>query len=106
MEFSFFTTIGKIYLEREFMSELIPVSALIKLPITWIRADDERINTVFKSLQSGSSINEPIRLLNCGCEKTYILEDGGHRISAAYKLFQKTGKDTLIPVRRFISQYK
>jgi len=88
------------------MSELIPVSQLIKLPITWIRADDDRINTVFKSLQAGSNINEPIHLLNCGCEKTYILEDGGHRISAAYKLFQITGNDTLIPVRRFISKYK
>ncbi|GEM_PF-1285249 len=85
------------------MCTKIPVSELIKLPIHWVRGDDERLATVFKSLQAGQDINAPISLLNCGCGKTYILEDGGHRITAAYKHFKQTGRDIMIPVHKHIS---
>ena len=85
------------------MCRKVPVSELIKLPINWIRGDDERLATVFKSLNNGQKINEPIRLLICGCGNTYMLEDGGHRITAAYKLFQKTGKDVILRVHEYIS---
>lgn len=44
------------------------------------------------SAHRDKEINEPIRLLNCGCGKTYMLEDGGHRITAAYKIFKKQGR--------------
>lgn len=86
------------------MCTTVPVSDLIKLPIQWVRGNDARLSTVFKSLRAGNSINEPIRLLNCGCGKTYMLEDGGHRITAAYELFKKTGKDIMIPVHKFVSK--
>lgn len=82
-----------------------PVSELVKLPINWVRGDDERLRTVFKSLKAGNSINEPIKLLNCGCGKTYMLDDGGHRVTAAYKYFKKTGRDIKIPVHTFVSKY-
>ncbi|MEH6579234.1 MAG: hypothetical protein V7731_19400 [Amphritea sp.] len=88
------------------MCTKVPVSELIQLPITWIRGDDERLKTVFKSLKDGDSIKEPIRLLNCGCGKTYMLEDGGHRITAAYKIFKKTGRDVMVPVHKFVSKFQ
>jgi hypothetical protein len=88
------------------MCQTIPVSELVKLPINWVRGDDERLNTIFKSLKHSQSINEPIQLLNCGCGKTYMLQDGGHRITAAYKLFQKTGKDIMIRVHKHISDFQ
>ncbi len=84
----------------------MPVSELVKLPISWVRGDDERLNTVFKTLKMGQDINSPIKLLNCGCGKTYMLEDGGHRITAAYKLFIKTGEDIKIPVHKYISKFQ
>jgi len=84
----------------------VPVSELIQLPITWVRGDDERLKTVFKSLKAGDSIKESIRLLNCGCGKTYMLEDGGHRITAAYKIFKSTGRDVLVPVHKFVSKFQ
>lgn len=88
------------------MCAQVPVSELIELPITWVRGNDERLKTVFKSLKSGHAIQEPIRLLNCGCGKSYMLEDGGHRITAAYKMYKKTGRDILIPVKKLISTYQ
>jgi hypothetical protein len=45
------------------MCTKIPVSELIQLPITWVRGDDERLQTVFKSLKAGNSIEQPIRLI-------------------------------------------
>ena len=87
------------------MCTKIPVSELVELPINWVRGDDERLNTIYKSLKTGNGINNPIRLLNCGCGKTYMLEDGGHRITAAYKLFQKTGQDVMIRVHKFVSDF-
>ncbi len=83
----------------------MPVSALVQLPINWVRGDDERLNTIFKSLKEGADIHLPIRLLNCGCGKTYVLEDGGHRISAAHKLYKKTGEDLLIPVEMLVADF-
>ncbi|MBV7336080.1 hypothetical protein KFU94_49165 [Chloroflexi bacterium TSY] len=83
----------------------IPVSELVQLPINWVRADDERLKTVFKSLRAGNTIHDPIRLLNCGCGKTYVLEDGGHRITAAYKYYKKTGSDLLIPVEKYVADF-
>ena len=83
----------------------IPVSELVALPIHWVRGDDPRLQSIFRSLRVGGTINEPIRLLNCGCGKTYILEDGGHRISAAYALFRRTGRDIAIPVRKLIADF-
>ncbi|MEH6627779.1 MAG: hypothetical protein V7739_15140 [Motiliproteus sp.] len=88
------------------MCTKVSVSELIQLPISWVRGDDERLKTVFRSLKAGHSINEPIRLLNCGCGKTYMLEDGGHRITAAYKLFKKTGHDVMIPVHKLVSKFQ
>lgn len=84
----------------------LPVSELVQLPISWVRGDDERLKTIFKSLKAGIGINDPIRLLNCGCGKTYMLEDGGHRITAAHKLFRKTGKDVMIPVHKYVSKFQ
>ena len=88
------------------MCTKVPVSELVQLPITWVRGDDERLKTVFKSLKSGNGIKQPIRLLNCGCGKTYVLEDGGHRITAAYKMFKRTGRDVMVPVHKFVSDFQ
>lgn len=88
------------------MCDMRPVSELVQLPINWVRGDDARLDSVFRSLKSGDNVDEPIQLINCGCGKTYILEDGGHRITAAYKIFQKTGRDTLIPVHTFVSDFQ
>ena len=88
------------------MCTKIPVSELVTLPINWVRGNDERLNSVFSSLKKGQGVNTPITLLNCGCGKTYMLEDGGHRITAAYQLFKKTGKDILIPVHQYTSDFQ
>lgn len=84
----------------------VPVSELVELSITWLRADDQRLDSIFRSLKGGNPISEPIKLLNCGCGKTYMLEDGGHRITAAYRLFQETGNDVRVPVRTFVSAFQ
>ncbi|WP_251880404.1 hypothetical protein [Grimontia kaedaensis] len=42
-------------------------------------------------------------MVRCTCEKTYVLQDGGHRIIAAFKIYQDTGKDLDIPVNLFKS---
>ena len=83
----------------------MPVSRLIKLPINWVRGDDDRLRTIFNSLEAGSEIHTPIRLINCGCGKTYILEDGGHRISAAYQHYKRTGTDVLLPVETLVADF-
>lgn len=83
----------------------IPVSEWVKLPINWVRSDDKSLDTILSSLKSGNRIDEPIKLLNCGCRKTYMLEDGGHRITAAYKIFQATGDDVIIPVHKYVSKF-
>lgn len=88
------------------MCTQVPVSELVKMDITWIRGDDKRLETVFSSLKGGGCITSPIQLLNCGCGKTYMLADGGHRITAAYKILKKTGRDVLIPVHKKISDYQ
>ena len=87
------------------MCTSLPVSEVVKLPITWIRGDDERLKNVFKSLKSGDELKEPIKLINCGCGKTYMLEDGGHRITAAYKLFEKTGKDVMVRIHTHVTEF-
>ncbi len=88
------------------MCTQVPVSELVELPITWIRGDDDRLSTVFNSLKMGNPVSQPIRLLNCGCGKTYMLEDGGHRITAAYRLYQKTGRDVMIPVHKLVADFQ
>ncbi len=88
------------------MCTKVPVSDIVKLPINWVRGDDKRLETVFRSLKAGNCINDAIRLLNCGCGKTYMLEDGGHRISAAYKLYVETGQDVTIPVHTYVSEFQ
>ncbi len=88
------------------MCTKVAVSELVQLPIYWVKGDDERLKTVLKSLKEGNGINEPIRLLNCGCGKKYMLVDGGHRITAAYKLFKKTGRDVMIPVHKIVSKFQ
>ncbi len=88
------------------MCTYMPVSEVVKLPINWVRCDDERLRTVFKSLKNGDGFKEPIKLLNCGCGKTYMLEDGGHRIAAAHDLYKKTGKDVMVRVHRHVAEFQ
>ena len=87
------------------MCEMVPVSELVKLPINWVRGNDARLDTIFKDLRGGNCLKQPIRILNCGCKKTYILEDGGHRITAAHKVLKETGRDILIPVHKFEADF-
>ena len=87
------------------MCTYMPVSELVELPINWVRGDDERLKTIFKSLKAGNGIKEPMRLINCGYGKTYMPEDGGHRITAAYKLFKKAGKDVMARVQKYVSGF-
>ncbi len=44
------------------MCTKVPVSELIKLPISWVHGDDERLNSVFKTLKMGQGINALIKL--------------------------------------------
>jgi len=88
------------------MIKHIPVSQLVKLPIEWIRGNDERLKTVLSSLRAKPAINNPIRLVKCGCGKSYGLIDGGHRITAAYQHYKKTGIDIVIPVEESVSSYQ
>ncbi|MGF1707404.1 hypothetical protein [Enterovibrio baiacu] len=83
--------------------QMMPISDIVKLDLHWVRGEDARFAAIMKSLKRGEAINEAIKLIQCACGKTYILQDGGHRITAAHKLFQQTGKDTLIPVDIFQS---
>lgn len=82
-----------------------PVSEIVKLPITWIRGNDDRLKGVFKSLKEGDGIKQPIKLISCGCGKTYMLEDGGHRITAAHKLFKETGEDVMIRIHKYVADF-
>lgn len=86
------------------MCTYMPVSELVKLPINWVRSDDQRLMTIFKSLKNGNALHQPIKLLNCGCGKTYMLEDGGHRITAAYRLYQKTGNDVMVRIHLYVAE--
>ncbi|KXF80465.1 hypothetical protein [Enterovibrio coralii] len=83
--------------------DYMPVTKLIELDLHWIRGKDARFNAILKSLRKGDGIQEAILLINCACGKTYILQDGGHRISAAYQLFLESGKDSMLPVSIFQS---
>ncbi len=80
-----------------------PVSEVVKLTIMWIRGDDNRLKDVFKSLKEDDGIRHPINLISFG--KTYMLEDGGHRITAAYKLFEETGEDVMIRIRKHVADF-
>ncbi|PKF49911.1 hypothetical protein AT251_15320 [Enterovibrio nigricans] len=75
----------------------------VELNVNWVRGKDARFTSLLKSLRKGDGIREPILLINCACGKTYILQDGGHRISAAYQRYLETGKDALLPVSVFYS---
>ena len=35
-----------------------------------------------------------------------LLEDGGHRITAAYKMFKRTGRDVMVPIHKFVSDFQ
>ena len=35
-----------------------------------------------------------------------MLEDGGHRITAAYKIFKETGRDVMVPVHKLVSKFQ
>ena len=87
------------------MCVTIPVSELVQYPINWVRGDDARLKSVFKSLLGEQQIDSPIKILVCGCGKTYMLEDGGHRITACHKLFKKTGRDIKIRVHFYQSKF-
>lgn len=49
---------------------------------------------------------QPLSLLRCGCGKSSMLEDGGHRITAAYKVYQVTGEDILVGIREHVSDFR
>ncbi|MDD1780096.1 hypothetical protein LRP49_02685 [Enterovibrio sp. ZSDZ35] len=83
--------------------QYMPVTKLVELDLHWVRGKDVRFTTLLKSLRKGDGIREAILLINCACGKTYILQDGGHRISAAYQLYLESGKDSLLPVSIFHS---
>lgn len=88
------------------MCTYMPVSEVVKLPINWVRGDDDRLKTVFRSLKNGDGVREPIKLLNCGCGKTYMLEDGGHRITAAHKIYKKTGRDVMVRIHKLVADFQ
>ena len=88
------------------MIKYIPVSQLIRLPIEWVRGNDERLKTILSSLRVKPAINNPIRIVKCGCGKSYGLVDGGHRITAAHQHYKKTGIDIVIPVEESVSNYQ
>lgn len=88
------------------MIKYIPVSQLVNWPIEWVRGNDERLKTVLSSLRVKPAINNPIRIVKCGCGKSYGLIDGGHRITAAYQHYKKTGIDIVIPVEESVSNYQ
>ena len=88
------------------MCEYLPVSEVVKLPINWVRGNDDRLKTIFRSLTDGDGFKEPIKITNCGCGKSYMLEDGGHRITAAYELFRKTGQDIQVRIHRFKADFQ
>ena len=87
------------------MCEMLPVSELVRMPINWVRGDDARLGAVFESLRGGGCVKAPIRILRCGCGKSYMLEDGGHRIAAAHRILKKTGRDILIPVHFCVADF-
>lgn len=80
-----------------------PVSELVELPITWLRGDEARIAPLYQALKRQQAISSAITILNCGCGKSYMLQDGGHRITAAYRRFEETGEDVELPVHVLVS---
>ena len=82
-----------------------PVSELVKPPIEWVRGDDARLGGLLAALAGGQTIGAPIRLLVCGCGKTYMLADGGHRITAAHRHLLRTGVDLALPVERLVAPF-
>lgn len=87
------------------MIKYVPVSELINTPIDWVRGNDDRLKTILSSLRVKPSINNAIKVVRCGCGKSYGLVDGGHRITAAYQHYKKTGVDIVIPVEEVVSNY-
>ena len=85
--------------------DAMPVSELVQLPIDWMRGKDARFIALVASLAGGSDIREPVRVLVCGCGQTYLLDDGGHRISAAFDHFKRTGEDLRLPVERLAQEH-
>ncbi|MCB1957001.1 MAG: hypothetical protein KDG55_15065 [Rhodocyclaceae bacterium] len=85
--------------------DAMPVSELVQLPIDWMRGKDARFIALVASLAGGSDIREPVRVLVCGCGQTYLLDDGGHRISAAFDHFKRTGEDLRLPVERLVADF-
>ena len=83
--------------------EYMKVSELVSLDLNWIQGEDARFKSILRELRKGADINDAIQLIRCACGKTYVLQDGGHRISAAFKIYQDTGKDLNIPVNLFQS---
>ena len=83
----------------------MPVSELVALPIDWSRGKDARLARIAESLARGGAIEQPIRVLVCGCGKSYLLEDGGHRISAAFEHYRRTGEDLQLPVVRLVAEF-
>ena len=81
------------------------VSELVKLPIDWRRGKDPRFIQIVASLAGGSNIRQAIRVLVCGCGRSYLLDDGGHRISAAFDHYQRTGEDLQLPVERLVADF-
>ena len=74
----------------------LKVSDLLKTDVQNIaRNYDPRMDAVYKTL-GAQGIQNPIRIRK-SAEGLPILEDGGHRVGAALKYLQKTGKDIDIP---------
>ena len=87
------------------MIKHMPESKLVNMPIHWVRGNDEKLKTILSSLRANPTIDNPIRIARCGCGKSYGLIDGGHRITAAYQYYKKTGRDIVIPVEEVVSDY-
>ncbi len=83
----------------------MPVSELVALPIDWSRGRDARFAHIADSLSAGAGIRQPIRVVVCGCGRSYLLDDGGHRISAAFAHFQRTGEDLQLPVEKLVAPF-
>ncbi len=88
------------------MCRLIPVSQLVELPVNWIRSNDARLAPILESLSNGDGIDKPIDLIRCGCGKTYMLKDGGHRITAANTIWKTTGKDLVLRVHEHVADFQ
>jgi len=81
------------------MCNFIPVSELVNMPMNWVRHDDARLKGALRYLVSANSSANPIKIVKCGCGKSYMLVDGGHRITVAYQELKRTGKDRKLRVQ-------